>query len=142
VAAAVRQCSGGVRRAASGGLRRIDDYTGRVDRDYTGGSAHIHDDSCTYPDTHRRACAHRDRGPEHRGGESAVSTESLIAHTGYKSVAVSADPIPRYIARHRSRRHDRIGAANRSLKIETAMGPSLLALLKPLSQDAFKVATI
>jgi hypothetical protein len=69
-------------------------------------------------------------------------TSRIHAAAGIEAREYSQKPAESLIARDRSRRHDRVGARNRSTQIEPTMGPSLVVVLKPFSQDALKVPTI
>ncbi len=55
---------------------------------------------------------------------------------------LAQQPAQSLVAPHRSRRRNRVGARDRSTQIESTMGPSLVVVRKPISQDALKVPTI
>ena len=61
-------------------------------------------------------------------------------HRGARILA--EQPAESLIAPHRPRRHNRVGARDRSAQVEPTMGSSAVVVLKPHGQDAFKVPTI
>src|SRR6266705_163709 len=55
---------------------------------------------------------------------------------------LAQEPAQSLIAPHRSRRHDRVRARNRSPQIEPSMWSCLVVVLNPFSQNALQMPTI